>query len=96
MQANQVLKVVVLSWRPPLAVPEGRTVANYFVYRVDGASVTPSTFAKKNFVGSTVSPTTTLNDTKVTGGKTYTWWVIAQFDNGDRTSISNFVTKTVQ
>ena len=94
LKGTQVAKVEVLTWQPPLAVPEGRTVRIYTVYRVDGSTVTPSTFAKKNLVGTTTA--TTLNDTKVTGGKTYTWWVIAQFDNGDRTGVSNFATRTIQ
>lgn len=95
LKANQVSsKIVTLTWKAPLAIGEGRSVQQYLVYRVDGAVVAPANFAKKTFVGQTSG--ITLDDGKVTKGKTYTWWVIAQMDNGDRTGISNFVTKTIQ
>ena len=101
LTATLTPKVVTLSWNPPLAVSEARTVRFYIVSRVDGGIPNKTAFNKRNVVGQTTGgvttpPDTTLPDNKVTAGKTYTYWVQAELDNGDRTGISNFLTVIAQ
>jgi hypothetical protein len=93
---NKVTKTIDLSWKPPLAINEDRSVQRYVVYRVLAGSVTPDTFSKRDVVGQTNGNVLTLKDTKVSPGKTYTYWVIAELDNGTRTGISNFATQIFQ
>jgi hypothetical protein len=90
LRATVVPRSITLTWRPPLAVPEGRTIQTTVVYRVDGGIPTPATFQKRTKVGQ--SSSNSLTDFKVVKGKTYTYWAQSETDIGTQTGISNFVT----
>ena len=92
---NVTLKAVVLSWQPPLAIPEGSRVTGYLIFKVLGTSVTLANFDKtaKSPIARTSGTTLTYNDLKVSPGKTYTYFVQAEIDNNRRTGLSNFATQ---
>jgi hypothetical protein len=78
-----------LSWAPPHV----GAVLTYEVYRVTGATVTPQNFLQRVAIQSPTTATTVVDST--TQSKvTYTYFVIANLEDGSRTSVSNFATVT--
>jgi len=88
LRAAVVSKAIRLDWAPPHV----NTVNVYFVYRVVGSTVTPANFAARVLVGQPAAPATTFTDTTTKNNVTYTYFVQAQFVDGSRSGISNFVT----
>jgi hypothetical protein len=84
---------VRLTWKGPPAHPENAGVITYIIYRVDGTKVTDTAFAKRTTVGQTID--LTILDTKVTGGKTYTWFGVVKYPDGSQSAMSHSVTLTV-
>ena len=86
---------VTLRWKPPHV----GTVLTYEVYRVIGSSVTPANFAARVAIGTPwplAGTTLTVVDSTVRNNQTYTYFVVANIDDGTRSGVSNFVTKTVR
>jgi hypothetical protein len=86
---------VTLRWKPPHV----GTVLSYEVYRVTGGSVTPANFAARVAIGTPwplAGTTLTAVDETVKNRATYTYFVVANIDDGTRSGVSNFVTKTIR
>jgi hypothetical protein len=82
-----------LNWK----APNVGTVVQYFVYRLQGATVTPISAGAKVQVGGSPVPgsTTTLIDTQeLPDGVQFTYFVVARFDDGTLSGASNFATIT--
>jgi hypothetical protein len=95
LTAVQVKNGVQLSWQPPNL----GGVFKYLIYRVDGATVTASSEIKQ--VGVVVAtapgqaPALTKIDNRAKRGVLYTYFVIAEYDDGPprtQSGPSNFVT----
>jgi hypothetical protein len=85
-------KSVRLTWQPPHVGSD--SVHFYEVYRVVGNTLTPANFQTRVLVGGApvFAPTTTLVDSTVKKNTTYTYFVLAQFQDGRRSGISNLAT----
>jgi hypothetical protein len=92
---------VLLAWAPP----NMGTPTAYQVYRVDGASVTPTSIAARLLVANVAGNVTTVTDTSSTlkNGRQYTYFVVATLISPvgcksncstQQSSVSNFVTIT--
>ena len=66
----------------------------YEVYRVIGSGVTLASINTKTLVGVVPAPATTVLDSTVKKNVTYTYFLIAVFDDGTRSGVSNFATIT--
>jgi hypothetical protein len=89
-----------LTWTAPPAFQEnpqvpGSPVNFYEAFWVEGASVTPANIGSRVLVGGSpvFAPTTTVVDTRTQKG-TRTYFVLAQYGNGQRSGVSNFATIT--
>jgi hypothetical protein len=74
--------------------PHVGSINVYEVYRVTGTGVTVNTLNTKVLVGIVPAPATTVIDTTVKKNVTYTYFVIAVFDDYTRSGVSNFATIT--
>jgi hypothetical protein len=84
---------VLLNWQPPNV---GAAV-RYSVYRIEGAMITLQNATAKVLVNRTTVSGSTLSvidGDALSGGKVYTYYVIAEFANGVLSSPSNFVQVT--
>jgi hypothetical protein len=93
---------VRLTWRAPhLSGTLG--IQDYLVYRVDGLTLTFDNFAKRVLVATRSTPppppsnTTTdkLYDTKVTAGKSYSYFVVVRYMDGTQSGKSNLASLTL-
>jgi hypothetical protein len=80
---------VRLTWKAPTAQPDSEGLLTYIMYRVDGNKVTDTTFSKKVTVGQTTD--LTILDTRVTAGKTYTWFGVVKYPDGSESNMSHSV-----
>jgi hypothetical protein len=83
---------VTLRWKPPHV----GTVLTYEVYRVTGGRVTPANLIARVAIGPLPGTTLTVVDSTVRNNATYTYFVVANIDDGTRSGASNHVTKTVR
>jgi hypothetical protein len=91
MTAKQVLKTVQLNWLAPYLIPDGVNVSNTWVYRVEGATLTPTNFGNRVLItqfGTTTPPPTSVVDPKPQNGRTYTYFVFVDYSNGNRSGIA--------
>jgi hypothetical protein len=83
-------QTITLNWTAPHV--DAVNVASYSVYRVTGSTVTPTNFAARVWVTGGPVPGTTAVDTNVKNNTTYTYFVLADFNTGARSGVSNFQT----
>jgi hypothetical protein len=77
----------VVSWLPPHVGTD--KIDFYEVWRVEGTAITPLNFPNRVQIGGPVyDPTTSRVDTTTKNNTTYLYFVLAQFDNGQRSGIA--------
>jgi hypothetical protein len=80
-------KDVLITWTPPFVRSD--QVAFYEVYRVEGSTVTPANFAARVQIGGPIyAPVTSVLDTTAKTPVTYTYFVLAQFSDTQRSGIA--------
>jgi hypothetical protein len=91
---------VRLIWKAPhLSGTLG--IQDYIVYRVDGLTLTFDNFGKRVLVATRSTPpppdptTDKLYDTKVTAGKSYSYFVVVRYMDGTQSGKSNLASLTV-
>jgi hypothetical protein len=83
---SQGVLSIVLNWTAPAPLPQGVTVAQYRIYRSNGAQVAVP------FTPIPGSAATTATDSTVGNNNTYTYFVIAVFNDGSPSGPSSSVT----
>ena len=77
----------VVSWQPPHVGAD--KIDFYEVWRVEGTTITPANFGSRVQIGGPVyDPATSRIDTTTKNNVTYLYFVLAQFDNGQRSGIA--------